>query len=194
MAKINLLPWREALRQRQKQQYLASLGGVAILTFGLFWIAGQFIDQQIRNQQSRNLYLTQQIEILDSQISEIKRIREKKTEIAIRMSLIEQLQVSRNLTPILFEEIAKSVPSGISLNSMSRKGNHIKIVGISESNNRLSSFMRALDESKVFIQPELSSIVADTSAANAVSDFELSMKISPEFASSTPNIQNSGAR
>ncbi|GLR72318.1 PilN domain-containing protein [Agaribacter marinus] len=182
MAQINLLPWRESLRQTQKKQYIISLGLVAVSIFVLFWLAGQFIEQQIRNQKSRNNYLTQQIQVLDTQIAEIKTIKDKKDEIALRMSLIEQLQVSRNLAPILFEELANTVPPGISFNTLSRSGNNIKIVGVSESNNRLSDFMRALDESKVFVEAELSSIVADASAANAISDFELSMKVSAAFA------------
>ncbi|MFC3122959.1 PilN domain-containing protein [Agaribacter flavus] len=182
MAQINLLPWRESLRQTQKKQYLASLGVVAVIIFIVFWLAGQFIEQQIRNQNSRNNYLSQQIQLLDAQIVEIKAIKDKKDEIALRMSLIEQLQVSRNLAPILFQELAQTVPPGIAFSSLSRTGNQIKIVGVSESNNRLSDFMRALDESTVFVAAELSSIVADANAANAISDFELSMQINPSFA------------
>ncbi|MGQ8365976.1 PilN domain-containing protein [Glaciecola sp. 1036] len=193
MAKINLLPWRESLRQTQKKQYIASLGAIAVGIFILFWIVGEVIEQQIRNQQSRNLYLTQQVEVLDRQIAEITDIRAKKKEISMRMALIEQLQVSRNLTPMLLEELAKAVPDGISFNSMSRRGYAIKIIGVSESNNRLSAFMRALDDSDLFVQPELSSIVADQSAANAVSDFELSLKISPVFTpAALPEQSNAG--
>jgi type IV pilus assembly protein PilN len=184
MAKINLLPWRESLRQSQKQQYLISLGVLAIGVFALFWLAGQLIDQQTRNQNARNSYLTQEISVLDAQINEIKRIKEAKEEIVLRMSLIEQLQVSRNVTPIVFEELARTLPAGVSFNSLSRNGNNLKIIGLSESNNRLSAFVRSLEESDVFINPVLSSIVADASTANAISDFELTLSLSPTYAPS----------
>ena len=101
MAKINLLPWREELRQTQKKHYIVSLVGISVGVFILFWIAGQLVDQQIRNQNSRNNYLKQQIEVLDREIKQIKEITDAKDEISIRMALIEQLQVSRNLTPII---------------------------------------------------------------------------------------------
>lgn len=181
MAKINLLPWRESLRQTQKQHYIISLVGVSVSVFIVFWIAGQIIDQQIRNQNSRNNYLNQQIKVVDRQIEQIKEINAAKDEITLRMSLIEQLQLSRNLTPIIFDELAKLVPAGVSFSTMSRSDNQIKIVGVSESNNRLSSFMRALETSKVFVNPVLSSITSDRSGAAAVSDFELTFSISPQY-------------
>ena len=181
MAQINLLPWRESLRQTQKQHYILSLAGVSIAVFILFWIAGQVIDQQIRYQNSRNNYLNQQIEVLDRQINQIKEINAAKDEITLRMSLIEQLQVSRNLTPIIFDELARLVPAGVSFVSMSRSGNQIMIVGTSESNNRLSAFMRALEDSNVFVNAVLSSIIADKSGAIAVSDFELTFSVSPQY-------------
>ena len=181
MAKINLLPWRESLRQTQKKRYIGSLVAVSVTVFILFWIAGQVIDQQVRNQNSRNNYLTQQIEVLDRQISQIKDINKAKNAIGLRMALIEQLQVSKNLTPILFDELAKIVPPGVSFETMSRSDNQIKIIGTSDSNNRLSGFMRSLDLSEVFVSAELSSIVADKSGLNAVSDFELTFSISPKY-------------
>lgn len=182
MAKINLLPWRESLRQSQKKQYLSSLGLLAVIVFALFWLAGEVIEQQIRNQSARNDYLQQEIQVLDAQIDEIKRIKEAKEEIVVRMALIEQLQVSRNVTPILFEELTKLVPAGVSFNSLTRTDNQLKLIGISESNNRLSAFMRGLEESEVFLNPVLSSIVADASTSNAISDFELTMSLSRKYA------------
>ncbi|MDT0595527.1 PilN domain-containing protein [Glaciecola petra] len=183
MAKINLLPWREGLRQTQKKQYIGSLVGLSVGVFILFWLAGQIFDQQIRNQNSRNNYLKQQIGVLDQQISEISEITEARDAISLRMALIEQLQVSRNLTPLVFDELARLVPAGVSFSSMRRTQDNIKIIGVSESNNRLSAFMREIEESEVFVSPELSSIVADKSGINAISDFELQFSIAPQYAS-----------
>jgi type IV pilus assembly protein PilN len=74
------------------------------------------------------------------------------------------------------------LPAGVSFNSLSRKDNNLKIIGISESNNRLSAFVRSLEQSDVFINPVLSSIVADASTSNAISDFELTLSLSPRYA------------
>ena len=182
MAHVNLLPWREQRRQQQKQQYIVVLAFVAIMTGLLFWFIGQIIDTQIINQNSRNQYLQTQITALESQIAEIKRIKESKSAIEQRMALIEQLQSSRNLAPQVLDELARIVPQGVSFTSLQRTGSSIQVRGTSESNNRLAEFMRQLETSKVFTSGELSSIVADTSATDAVSEFTLTFSISEQVA------------
>ena len=182
MAHVNLVPWREKQRQHQKQQYLAGLLAVAAIVGLIFWFIGQAIDQQINHQNSRNQYLEQEIAALDRQIGDIKKVKENKSAIEQRMTLIEQLQASRNIAPIVFDELAKLVPSGVAFNTMTRTGNNIKIEGTSDSNNRLSDFMRALDKSDIFVAAELSTIKSDSSAARAVSDFTLNFAIAPNVA------------
>ena len=54
MAHVNLLPWREKLRQQQKQQYLVVLAAVAATVGAILFFIGQAIDQQIDNQYMRN--------------------------------------------------------------------------------------------------------------------------------------------
>ncbi|MCU7553311.1 PilN domain-containing protein [Alteromonas sp. ASW11-19] len=186
MAHINLLPWREQQRQHQKQQYLAGLVAVAAIVGLLFWFIGQAIDQQISNQNARNTFLQSEIAVLDAQIAAIQKIKESKSAIEQRMALIEQLQASRNIAPSVFDELARVVPPGVSFKSMRRAGNMIEIEGISESNNRLSDFMRKLEASAVFTGGDLSSIVADTTASDAVSDFTLRFTISPAVAPLEP--------
>ncbi len=179
MAHINLLPWREKQRQEQKKQYLLGLVAVAALVGLVGWFVGQAIDQQIANQNGRNQYLQSEIKALDTQIAEIQEIKKSKNAIEQRMALIEQLQTSRNVAPLMFDELAKIVPPGVSFKSMRRTNNVIEIQGLSDSNNRLSEFMRQLERSKVFTVGELSSIVADDSTSGAVSDFTLKFNISP---------------
>ncbi|MAI37958.1 PilN domain-containing protein [Alteromonas sp.] len=182
MAHVNLLPWREKQRQHQKQQYLAALVAVAAIVGLIFWFVGQAIDQQISHQNSRNQFLEREIAALDNQIGDIKKVKENKSAIEQRMTLIEQLQASRNISPIVFDELAKLVPSGVAFNTMARTGNSIKIEGTRDSNNRLSDFMRALDSSDTFVSAELSTIKSDSSAARAVSDFTLTFSIAPNLA------------
>lgn len=183
MAHINLLPWREKQRQYQKQQYLAGLVAVAAIVGLIFWFVGQAIDQQISNQNSRNQYLEREISALDKRIGDIKKVKENKSAIEQRMTLIKQLQASRNVSPIAFEELAKLAPSGVVFNTMTRTGNSIKIEGTSDSNNRLSDFMRALDNSEIFVAAELSTIKSDNNnASRAVSSFTLTFSITQNVA------------
>lgn len=182
MAHINLLPWRESQRVEQKRNYLTMLGGIAIVGFGLMFGVGTVVDSMITNQGVRNQFIDQQIVALDTQIEKIKNIKKDKQAIEQRMALIEQLEASRNAVPRVLDELVRLVPPGLSFRSFSRKGNHVEILGVSESNNRLADFMRQLEQSKVFSSGVLSSIVADTSALEAVSDFNLTFTINPSVA------------
>ncbi|MBU3002283.1 PilN domain-containing protein [Paraglaciecola arctica] len=182
MAHINLLPWRESRRAEQKKNYLTLLGGLAFAAFGLMFAAGNVLDKMIDNQNYRNSFIEQQTAILDQQIEKIKNIKKDKEAIEQRMALIEQLESSRNAVPIVLDELVRLVPHGLSFRSFSRQGNLIEILGVSESNNRLADFMRQLQDSTVFSSGELSSIKADTSALEAVSDFKLTFTINPSVA------------
>ncbi|WP_340679809.1 PilN domain-containing protein [Paraglaciecola sp.] len=182
MAHINLLPWRESQRAEQKRNYLTMLAGIAIVGLGLMFGVGTVVDSMITNQDKRNQFVEAQIVALDAQIEKIKNIKKDKQAIEQRMALIEQLEASRNAVPRVLDELVRLVPPGLSFRSFSRKGNHVEILGVSESNNRLADFMRQLEQSKVFSNGVLSSIVADTSALEAVSDFKLTFTISPSVA------------
>ena len=182
MAHINLLPWRESQRAEQKRNYLTLLAGIAILGLGLMFAVGTVVDTMITNQGYRNQFIQQQIATLDAQIEKIKDIKKDKQAIEQRMALIEQLEASRNAVPRVLDELVRLVPPGLSFTSFSRKGNHVEILGVSESNNRLADFMRQLEQSEVFSNSVLSSIVADTSALEAVSDFKLTFNINPSVA------------
>lgn len=193
MSHINLLPWREKQREKQKQLYLALLGGASLLTIAMVMGVGAILDSMIADQQGRNQFLEKQIAILDVQIGKIGTIKQQKNDIEMRISLIQQLQQHRNVSPRVLDELAKIVPPGVAFRKFTRKLDQIEIIGISESNNRLADFMRRLESSSIFINSELSSIVADTSNSEGVSDFKLTFSISPEVAPPLVNLSEEAA-
>ena len=182
MAHINLLPWRESRRAEHKKNYLTLLAMLTLSAIGLMFAVGNVLDKMTDNQNFRNNFIEQQIVLLDQQIEKIKNIKKDKEAIEQRMALIEQLESSRNAVPIVLDELVRLVPNGLSFRSFSRQGNLIEILGVSESNNRLADFMRQLQDSTIFSSGELSSIKADTSALEAVSDFKLTFTINPSVA------------
>ena len=78
MPRINLLPWREEKRQKDRADYLKILGacaGVAALI--LFGVNRQYT-AMIEYQQSRNAYLTEEIAALDEKIKKIRELEREK--------------------------------------------------------------------------------------------------------------------
>jgi len=182
MAHINLLPWREARRQSQKKHYIRLLTVIAISGILCTWLSSLALEQLLLQQHSRNQFLQTQIAVLDAKIAQIKILKTDKQALEQKMRLVEQLQISRHATPTIFDHLAQLVPAGMTFISMSRTGNIIEIEGHSDSNNRLATFMRQLQQSPVFLDEELASIKADVSSAKANSQFRLTVMIAPEVA------------
>mgnify|MGYP006158948221 CR=1 FL=1 len=87
--------------------------------------------------------------------------------------LFEQLQRSRNLGTQIMDEVAKTVPAGVYLVSMDKKFNRLLVTGKSESNNRLSSLLRVIEQSPLLTQPVLEFIQASKEDSGLLSDFKM---------------------
>lgn len=181
MPRINLLPWREALRkEREKNFGLAVLVTVAVAG-ALVYGGILFFDAKIAYQDARNLYLEQQITILDEQIKEIEELKQTKENLIARMQIIEELQASRPQIVHVFEELVLTLPNGVFLSSIEQKGDALTIKGVAESSARVSAFMRNINSSEWLADPELEVIAAQDDGRNRRSHFELKAKaVSPK--------------
>lgn len=179
MAKINLLPWREELRQELKKEFLVVLGGTVV--FALFvWIAANRVyDSWITNQNNRNAYVQRSIDELNQQVKEIKELEAKRRQLLDRMKVIQDLQGTRPLVVHVFDEMVRTLPDGVFYQSLGRADMTISISGVAESNNRVSSLMRQLDKSDWFESPNLTSVQAATDFGEQASAFKMTVKVSP---------------
>ncbi len=176
MARINLLPWREELRQERKKEFLAQLAGVClIVVLGcVLWV--RIVDGAISSQQSRNRMLAVQIDDLKKQVQEIQELRKKKKELEQRMGVIRDLEGKRTIVVHYFDELASSIPDGVYFTSVSRKGDTFSIKGVSESNQRISALMRGLAKSDWFANPNLKSVVANVEFGPQAGVFEMDLQ------------------
>jgi type IV pilus assembly protein PilN len=78
MARINLLPWREQLREERKKRFLAVLAATLIAALLLVLLADRYLDAAIERQNARNEFVRSEIAQLDIQIKEIKALRERR--------------------------------------------------------------------------------------------------------------------
>jgi type IV pilus assembly protein PilN len=155
MAHINLLPWREELREeRQKQFYTALVAGLVFAAIVLYLVIA-FANSLIEEQNERNAFLQQEIASLDKKIKEIKSLEDQRSKLIARMEVIQDLQQSRPKAVKVFDAIVRSVPDGTHLNSVSRVGKTLNFNGEAESNARVSVFMRELDANQEFEESKL---------------------------------------
>lgn len=170
MAHINLLPWREELRQQKKKEFFTVVGGMAIVAAGLVLVAHVYVGLLIDAQEGRNNLLKQEIKQVESKINEISELEKKKEQLVARMRVIEELQSNRPEVVHLFDEIARTVPEGLYLLSLEQKNRTVTIKGRAQSNARVSAFMRKLEASPWFDEPKLDVISAKNDTKNQMAE------------------------
>jgi len=160
MARINLLPWRAERRKHRQKEFLTMLGLSAAAAAFLAFLIISYYSAQISGQNDRNAYLQDQITKVDQQIKEIDALDEKKRRLLARKEVIEQLQANRSQMVHLFDSLVRTIPDGVILTSLKQEGDKLTIEGRSQSNARVSSYMRTLESSGWMTNPDLSIIEA----------------------------------
>lgn len=161
MARINLLPWREWERERKRKEFLGNLAGVLVGAVALVFAAGYYLDARVENQEARNEFLTKEIEVLDARIAEIQKLQETRNQLLARMRVIQELQGNRPVIVHVFDELVRTLAKGVHYRDVEMQGNRLTVAGVAESNNRISSLMRNLDNSDWFANPNLKTIKED---------------------------------
>ncbi|MEE3321585.1 MAG: PilN domain-containing protein [Pseudomonadota bacterium] len=172
---INLLPWREERRKQQQQEFIVLLVVAAVVGGLLFWLWQGSVDQQIADQRARNSHIQAKTAELDEKIKEIKELKERRAELVARMEVIQSLQGNRPSIVYVFDQLVKTLPDGVYYNEIKREGDLFTIVGLAESNNRISRLMRNLDQSDWFEGANLLNVSAGNDGTE-VNSFTLTVK------------------
>lgn len=198
MMRINLLPHR-AEKRRARQIQFAALAVISVVLGGLLVGFVQVaIGTQISYQERRNAYLKQETATLDKQIEEIKKLREQTQALLARKNVVESLQSTRSDVVHLLDQMLRILPDGVYLKSLRQAGNKISVIGNAQSNARISTLMRAVQDSPWLELPTLVEIHATTAGIKAttrVSEFSLNFNLkkpqdaSQQGAANTPAVK-----
>ncbi len=174
MAKINLLPWRAERRTQRQREFYGMLGLAAAAGLVLSFLIWFHYNQQISGQNTRNEFVKAEIAKVEEQIVQIEALDKQKDRLLARKKVIEQLQANRSQMVHLFDSLVRTIPDGVALANIKQEGEVLTLEGRSQSNARVSTYMRNLESSGWMTNPDLSIIEAkeekSTTAASAVSD------------------------
>lgn len=187
--RINLLPHREAKRERQKKSFyvltLLSVAAGGVLVFVVWSVLQGFIASQTE----RNEVIATENRKLDVQIKEIATLKQEIDALRARQRAVEDLQADRNQPVYLMDELVKQTPEGIYLRSIKQEGAKVSVSGWAASQERVSEFLRNLqNNTRRLERPELSEIkIAGQTPQNVqrrLFEFSLSflMRSTPERA------------
>ena len=177
MARINLLPWREQLREERKKQFLSILVLIVIVAGLLVFLGDRSLNSKISDQNARNAFLQKEIQLLDGRIKEIEELQARRTQLLDRMKIIQDLQGNRPIIVRVFDELVRTLSDGVHFTAVNMKGSVVSIKGGAESNSRVSNLMRQMDASDWLTAPNLTAVKAVTQGAlEQANEFEMSVR------------------
>jgi type IV pilus assembly protein PilN len=200
---INLLPHREEKRKRRRTAYYIGLGASAVagvIAVGV-WFA--VLESMKSSQEERNAFLGSEIKKLEAQIKDIANLRAEIDALKARQKAVEDLQADRNVPVHLLNELVKQTPEGVYLTSIKQAGQVVTVIGLAQTNERVSEFLRnTLYSSPWLEKPELIEIrVAAAAQGRPTSSrlYDFSMRVSvkrpqqPADAASAPPANKTAA-
>ena len=175
MARINLLPWRAERRKSRQKEFVGMLGLAALAGVLIAFLVYSYYGGRITGQNERNDYLRGEITKVDGQIKEIEALDEKKSKLLARKEVIEQLQSNRSQMVHLFDSLVRTIPDGVTLTAIKQEGDILTLGGRSQSNARVSTYMRNLEGSGWMTKPDLN--VIEAKGANPGLPYEFNLKV-----------------
>ena len=177
MARINLLPWRAERRKSRQKEFVGMLGLAALAGVLVAFLVYSYYGGRISGQAERNDYLRGEITKVDGQIKEIEELDQKKSKLLARKEVIEQLQSNRSQMVHLFDSLVRTIPDGVTLTAIKQEGDILTLSGRSQSNARVSTYMRNLESSGWMTNPDLNIIEAKEGNPGLPYEFNLKVKL-----------------
>ena len=177
MIRINLLPHREMKRAVRRREFNFILLGILVGCAAFWYIGKLYLDERIATQQRRNDLLIAENKKLSEQIDEIKKLKEQTAALLARKSVVETLQVNRSASVKLVDQLVRQLPDGVYLKAIKQTGQKVNMVGLAQSNARVSTLMRNLESSPYLEKPELVEIKAVTDRNQRVNEFSLNISL-----------------
>ncbi|MBG6221987.1 MULTISPECIES: PilN domain-containing protein [unclassified Janthinobacterium] len=152
---INLLPHRQAARQRRIQRLLWQLAGGALLGLLLALAAGAWLqlrlDAQLRRQEGwRNAMLQ-----VNASLASGKRVQDETAALLLRQQAIASLQEQRNAWVRMLEVLARAMPAGVSLHSVRQEMTMVRLQGRAATQEQVAALLLALEREAPWSRPEL---------------------------------------
>jgi type IV pilus assembly protein PilN len=177
MARINLLPWREEQRRDRQRQFMVTMLVTSVLGVVLVFMIGVGYEQKIKHQQSRNELVQHEIRQLEVRIKRIDELERTRARLISRKQVIERLQASRSMTVELLDNLARTIPVGVTLSTVRQQGSTLALGGNSQSNARVSAYLKELEVNDLFMNPQLDYVRSSPRAGSTTEPYQFSIRV-----------------
>ncbi|STO55943.1 PilN domain-containing protein [Grimontia hollisae] len=192
---INLLPWREMLRQATRRRFFnKAVFGLVLVS--LLVVAGRWVVyHQLTQQEARNVRLQQEIDQLNTSLREFAKREVERDELQRRLTLVNSLQKQRNNATLLFNLLPQVIPDGVVLDKVSMTVGSVMIEGRSRDNAKLASLLALLESNAGVEHVQIHSIINNAGSPSRVAkNFRATFYLSDYVTLELPEEDNNNGR
>ncbi|MEW6556513.1 MAG: PilN domain-containing protein [Elusimicrobiota bacterium] len=163
MTKINLIPKEQIPKVEHPEIKIMAIGaGVAVLVV----LGFTYTSKVARRSKIQKEIITVDRELaqLQTVIDQIARLKSQRDTVNAKKSALEQLVKTRLVYPILMENMAKILPTGLWLLNLATKSadtkTELSFNATAYDNYIIADLLQTLEDSTIFQNPEISGIVS----------------------------------
>lgn len=155
---VNLLPWREARRERRTQRFQLLLLAMLVAGSALGFGVARYYQVELDAQTQRNDYIREQTRVLEQDIGQVHEYEARVSQLNEQLALFQSLQHERLQTVQLFNAVAQSMVPGIVYQHLERSGETISITARAGTDRQVSEQLRRIALAPALGVPTLSEV------------------------------------
>ncbi len=173
MIKINLLPYRDIEKKEKVVIQLIIMTSAMLMSLIIVaivhWQVVSYENMRLNEKEALN----NEIKELDKKLGQIDKIKEQKSEIERKLTVINDLNTRRIVTTELLYKVAEAIPDNVWLLSIQDKDKELSIEGEAQSASDVSNFMERL--AKVGLFSKVNLITLDQTAKGNIKVIKFSL-------------------
>ena len=166
---INLLPWREAQRERNTRKFYVVVAGMLILGVALGLLISHYYQLKLVAQQQRNAYVSDHIERLNADIAGVSRYVSDAERLGEQIAVFQALQSEQTDTVQLFNDVA----NGVIYQRLAKNGAQVSVTAVAGSERQVSEQLRRIAALPGLGVPSLSAVESEQNGAGRVFRFDV---------------------
>lgn len=170
---INLLPWREAQRERRTRKFYVVVATMLVLGVVLGLLISQLYQFKLAAQQQRNATISDHLERLNADIDGVSRYASDAERLGEQIAVFQALQSERTAAVQLFNDVAESVANGVIYQRLAKNGNNVSVIAVAGSERQVSEQLRRIAALSGLAVPSLSAVESEQNGSGRVFRFDV---------------------
>lgn len=147
---INLMPYRNKIKAEKLRRFWMINGLFVVVAIAILSLVYSYISLEIDSQSKRNAFIEKENTELVKQIKEIADLKTSIKETLEKRGVVESLQVDRSDAVNILNFLTNLLPSGTNIESLKQENENITLVGLTQSNNKVSEYIIELEKTNFF--------------------------------------------